>query len=201
LQSYYKFNSYEAGCDEAGRGCLAGPVVAAAVILNPEKPIHGLQDSKKLTESQRLNLRREIIEKALAWSVREQSPREIDRLNILRASLRAMALCIMDLSPQPQLVLVDGNKKIPMEHIPQVPIVKGDGLYQSIAAASILAKTHRDELMEQLHRDFPQYGWDQNKGYPTVVHKRAIEKYGFTVHHRRSFHPRLSESVSFSLNL
>lgn len=201
MQSYYKFKLYEAGCDEAGRGCLAGPVVAAAVILDPARPIRGLQDSKKLTESQRLSLRAEIMDKALAWQVREQSPQDIDRINILRASLKAMALCVMGLDPQPRLILVDGNKKIPLDSIPQVPIVKGDGLYQSIAAASILAKTYRDELMEKLHHSFPEYGWDQNKGYPTHLHKKAIVLHGLSIHHRRSFRPDLSGSVLLPFQL
>ncbi|MBK9270433.1 MAG: ribonuclease HII [Saprospiraceae bacterium] len=187
LRSYYKKNQYEAGCDEAGRGCLAGPVVAAAVILDPDRPIKNLQDSKKLTENQRLSLRDEILEKAKSWSVQTQSPQEIDHYNILQASLRAMALCVQQLSPMPALVLVDGNKPIPISHIPQMAIVRGDGIYQSIAAASILAKTYRDAIMIDLHREYEGYGWHENKGYPTAFHREAIKLFGLSPHHRRSF--------------
>ncbi|MBK7233322.1 MAG: ribonuclease HII [Saprospiraceae bacterium] len=187
LRSYYKKNQYEAGCDEAGRGCLAGPVIAAAVILDPSKPIRNLQDSKKLSENQRLKLRDEIFEKALAWSIQAQSPSEIDKYNILQASLRAMALCVQKLTMVPALILVDGNKQIPIAHIPQLAIVKGDGKYQCIAAASILAKTHRDELMLELHQEFEGYGWRENKGYPTIFHREAIKTLGLSPHHRRSF--------------
>lgn len=188
LRSYYKKNSYEAGCDEAGRGCLAGPVFAAAVILNPSKPIRNLQDSKKLTEYQRLKLRDEIYLKALAYSIQALGPDEIDQLNILRASLKAMAMCITALSHEPDIILVDGNKEIPIVHIPQITVVKGDGKFQCIAAASILAKTARDDYMLHLHSEFPHYGWDQNKGYPTEQHRRSILEYGQCVHHRKSFH-------------
>jgi len=187
LRSYYKKNQYEAGCDEAGRGCLAGPVIGAAVILDPAKPIRNLQDSKKLSENQRLRLRDEIFNKALAWSIQAQSPYEIDKYNILQASLRAMALCVNQLSTTPHLVLVDGNKQIPIAQIPQLTIVKGDGKYQCIAAASILAKTYRDELMLVLHQEFEGYGWRENKGYPTIFHREAIKILGLSPHHRRSF--------------
>ncbi|HEX5626254.1 MAG TPA: ribonuclease HII [Saprospiraceae bacterium] len=187
LRTYYKNKLYEAGCDEAGRGPLAGPVYAAAVILDPSKPIKGLQDSKKLPEKTRLELRLEIEEKALAWAVQSVDPREIDRINILQASLKAMKLCLDQLSVRPVSVLVDGNRKIPYLDIPQYCMVKGDASFQSIAAASILAKTYRDACMLELHEAFPQYEWNRNKGYPTVRHQEAIIRFGYCVHHRRSF--------------
>lgn len=187
LRTYYKNKLYEAGCDEAGRGPLAGPVYAAAVILDPSKPIKGLQDSKKLPEKTRIELRLEIEEKALAWAVQAVDPREIDRINILQASLKAMKLCLDQLFIRPVSVLVDGNKKIPYLDIPQFCIVKGDATFQSIAAASILAKTYRDACMLELHEAFPQYEWNRNKGYPTARHQEAIIQFGYCVHHRRSF--------------
>lgn len=166
---------------------MAGPVYAAAVILDPSKPIKGLQDSKKLPEKTRLELRLEIEEKALAWAVQAVDPREIDRINILQASLKAMKLCLDQLFIRPVSVLVDGNKKIPYLDIPQFCIVKGDATFQSIAAASILAKTYRDACMLELHEAFPQYEWNRNKGYPTARHQEAIIQFGYCVHHRRSF--------------
>ncbi len=177
----------EAGCDEAGRGPLAGPVVAAAVIL-PDGYSHPLlNDSKQLTERQRDRLRTEIVRDAAAWAVAVVEPDEIDRLNILHASTHAMCLAVQQLAVKPEFLLIDGNRFYNETDIPYECIVKGDAKYMSIAAASILAKTHRDELMVQLHNEYPQYGWDRNKGYPTIEHFNAIEQYGPTPYHRRSF--------------
>ena len=177
----------EAGCDEAGRGPLAGPVVAAAVIL-PDGYSHPLlNDSKQLTERQRDRLRTEIVRDAAAWAVAVVEPGEIDRLNILHASTHAMCLAVQQLAVKPEFLLIDGNRFYNETDIPYECIVKGDAKYMSIAAASILAKTHRDELMVQLHNEYPQYGWDRNKGYPTLEHFNAIEQYGPTPYHRRSF--------------
>ena len=177
----------EAGCDEAGRGPLAGPVVAAAVIL-PDGYSHPLlNDSKQLTERQRDRLRPEIVRDAAAWAVAVVEPDEIDRLNILHASTHAMCLAVQQLAVKPEFLLIDGNRFYNETDIPYECIVKGDAKYMSIAAASILAKTHRDELMVQLHNEYPQYGWDRNKGYPTIEHFNAIEQYGPTPYHRRSF--------------
>ena len=177
----------EAGCDEAGRGPLAGPVVAAAVIL-PDGYSHPLlNDSKQLTERQRDRLRTEIVRDAAAWAVAVVEPDEIDRLNILHASTHAMCLAVQQLAVKPEFLLIDGNRFYNETDIPYECIVKGDAKYMSIAAASILAKTHRDELMVQLHEQYPQYGWDRNKGYPTIEHFNAIEQYGPTPYHRRSF--------------
>ncbi len=177
----------EAGCDEAGRGCLAGPVVAASVILDPQNPITGLNDSKKLTEKSRGELRLEIEEKALAWSVGICSPREIDEINILNASFLAMHKALDQLKASFEHILVDGNRFNAYKSIPHTWIIKGDGKYQSIAAASILAKEYRDDLMRDLHQKFPEYSWIKNKGYPTKEHREAIAKYGSTEHHRMSF--------------
>ena len=177
----------EAGCDEAGRGPLAGHVVAAAVIL-PDGYSHPLlNDSKQLTERQRDRLRTEIVRDAAAWAVAVVEPGEIDRLNILHASTHAMCLAVQQLAVKPEFLLIDGNRFYNETDIPYECIVKGDAKYMSIAAASILAKTHRDELMVQLHNEYPQYGWDRNKGYPTIEHFNAIEQYGLTPYHRRSF--------------
>lgn len=177
----------EAGCDEAGRGPLAGPVVAAAVILPPDYRNALLNDSKQLSERQRDTLRTEIEREAAAWAVAVVDPKEIDRLNILHASTHAMCLAVTQLSLKPDFLLIDGNRFYNETDIPYECIVKGDAKYMSIAAASILAKTHRDELMVQLHNEYPQYGWNRNKGYPTLEHFNAIEQYGPTPHHRRSF--------------
>lgn len=177
----------EAGCDEAGRGCLAGPVVAAAVVL-PRGFSHPLlNDSKQLSHKQRMELRQVIEQEAQSWAVALVDNHEIDVINILRASIKAMHLAIDQLALVPSLLLIDGNRFQKYQQIPHHCIIKGDGKYQSIAAASILAKTHRDELMEQLHHDYPQYGWSQNKGYPTAAHRKAIKEYGLTPFHRRSF--------------
>ena len=178
----------EAGCDEAGRGPLAGPVVAAAVVLPPDYRNDILNDSKQLTERQRNLLRADIEANALAWAVAVVSPEEIDRLNILHASTHAMCLAVQQLQgPKPDFLLIDGNRFYNETDIPYQTFVKGDATFMSIAAASILAKTHRDEIMVKLHEEFPEYGWDRNKGYPTAAHYEAIEKHGVTPHHRRSF--------------
>ncbi len=177
----------EAGCDEAGRGCLAGPVFAAAVIL-PKKFTHTLlNDSKQLTENQRDMLRPIVESEALAWSVVQLEPIEIDELNILWASVEGMHRAVKNLKVKPTSLLIDGNRFKPYPGIPHHCIVKGDGKYLSIAAASILAKTHRDEHMKNLAKKHPEYGWESNKGYPTRAHRDAIRRHGATEHHRRSF--------------
>lgn len=187
LKSYLYHNLTEAGCDEAGRGCLAGPVVAAAVILrkNFRHPI--LNDSKKLTVKQRNTLREEIVQTALAWNVAFVDNNEIDEMNILRASIKAMHLAVDGLSKKPQFLLIDGNSFFPYKDIKHKTIIRGDGLFFSIAAASVLAKTFRDEFMEKIHEEYPEYGWNKNKGYATSVHRNAISKFGITPYHRRSF--------------
>ncbi|PKO98389.1 MAG: ribonuclease HII [Bacteroidetes bacterium HGW-Bacteroidetes-9] len=187
----------EAGADEAGRGCLAGPVYAAAVILPEGFKSNELNDSKKLSEKQRNKLRIQIEEEAIAWSVASVSPKEIDEINILRASFLAMHKAIAGLNIKPELLLIDGNRFIPYQDIDHQCIIKGDGIYLSIAAASVLAKTHRDEFMLQLHAGFSEYGWDQNKGYPTLHHRRAILEHGQTIWHRKTF--RVSEQLKLEL--
>lgn len=177
----------EAGCDEAGRGCLAGPVVAAAVILDENNKIEALNDSKQLSEKRRNALRLEIEAKALAWAVVAVSPEEIDEINILNASFTAMKRAVDQLKVQPEHLLIDGNRFNAHRVIEHTCIIKGDAKYQSIAAASILAKTHRDEIMEKLSLDFPHYAWDKNKGYPTKAHREGIQKNGLSPHHRNSF--------------
>ena len=177
----------EAGCDEAGRGCLAGPVFAAAVILPDDFENPLLNDSKQLTEHQRDQLRPIIEREAVAWAVAQVSPREIDEINILAASILAMHRAIDALAVVPQHLIIDGNRFKPYKDIPYHTIVKGDGKYLSIAAASVLAKTHRDEYMRRLANDFPQYDWQNNKGYPTAKHRAAIEHYGTTPPHRLTF--------------
>lgn len=187
LKPFLDKNRIEAGCDEAGRGCLSGPVVAAAVILDQESCIKGLNDSKKLNEKKRQELRFEIEEKALSYAVALVEPKKIDEINILNASILAMHLAIEKLTVIPEWLLIDGNRFHPYRQIPYNCIIKGDGKFQSIAAASILAKTYRDEIMLSLHEKFPQYGWNKNMGYPTKEHRSAIEQYGTTQHHRMSF--------------
>ncbi len=177
----------EAGCDEAGRGCLAGPVVAAAVVLPYNYRNARLNDSKQLTPDERLQLREEIIRHALAWAVAEADNNEIDSLNILSASFRAMNRAIRQLAVKPNLVLIDGNRFKPEEPFAYQCIVKGDATYLNIAAASILAKTHRDDLMCRLAVRYPGYGWETNKGYPTRAHREAIRRLGVTPYHRKSF--------------
>jgi ribonuclease HII len=178
----------EAGCDEAGRGCLAGPVFAAAVILPPGYTNPDLNDSKKLTARQRESMRLIIEKDALSWAVESVDHQTIDIINILNASILAMHLAIGKLSVKPQLILADGNRFHPYPGIPHRCIIKGDATFLSIAAASILAKTYRDDFMLNLDRIFPQYGWKTNKGYPTEEHRRAIERLGITDFHRKSFH-------------
>lgn len=187
LKRYYIKGQIEAGCDEAGRGCLAGPVFAAAVILNEKMPIKGLDDSKKLNEKQRNTLRLEIEEKALSYGVAMLSNQDIDKFNILKASFMAMHLALDKLNLEPNLLLIDGNRFIPYKKIKHECIVQGDGKYQSIAAASILAKTYRDEFMLKAHEEFPQFNWHKNMGYPTVAHREAIKQFGVTPLHRLSF--------------
>ncbi len=177
----------EAGCDEAGRGCLAGAVYAAAVVLPPDYRNELLNDSKQLTEHQRYALRPVIEHDALAWAIGTVSPQEIDRMNILNASILAMHRAIDGLAVRPQHLLVDGNRFKPYPNITHTTVVKGDATYLSIAAASILAKTYRDDYMERLHQEYPQYGWDHNKGYPTRRHRQAIAEHGPTPYHRMSF--------------
>lgn len=187
LKKYHRKGMIEAGCDEAGRGCLAGPVVAAAVILPPRFDHPLLNDSKKLTEKQRALLRPIIEEKASAWAVGIVSNQEIDEINILNASFLAMHRAIDQLVAKPDFLLIDGNRFKAYQGIEHACIIKGDGIYRSIAAASILAKTYRDEIMESLHDQFPSYGWSRNKGYPTIDHREAIRLNGACEHHRMSF--------------
>lgn len=179
--------SIECGTDEAGRGCLAGPVTAAAVILPDDFELNLLNDSKQLTEKIREKLKPIIEEKSISFAVTHLEPLIIDKINILNASIQAMQECIIKLNPRPQYVIVDGNRFKPVENIPYSTIVKGDSKYMSIAAASVLAKTYRDEYMDKIHEEFPMYNWKQNKGYPTKEHREAIRKYGTTKYHRMSF--------------
>ncbi len=187
LLPYLNPDVVEAGCDEAGRGCLCGPVCCAAVILPPDFECPELNDSKKLSEKKRSLIRPIIEENALAWAVAMVGPEEIDRINILNASIEGMHRALKMLSITPEHILVDGNRFKPFGNIPHTTIVKGDGKYMSIAAASILAKTHRDELMDKLASEFPGYGWEVNKGYPTKAHREAIASLGVTPHHRLTF--------------
>ncbi len=177
----------EAGCDEAGRGCLAGSVFAAAVILPPDYTNPDPNDSKQLTARLRYALREGVQRDAVAWAVGEVTPAEIDRINILNASILAMHRALDALATRPEFVIVDGNRFKPYADKPHRTIVKGDGKYLSIAAASILAKTYRDDYMRRLHDDYPAYGWDHNAGYPTAAHRDAIRRYGPTPYHRRTF--------------
>lgn len=187
LAPYHTKGLREAGCDEAGRGCLAGPVVAAAVILPPRMRLPGLGDSKLLSAGQRDALRILIERNAIAWAVAYVWPEEIDRINILQASFLAMHRAVDRLALRPEHLLVDGNRFVPYMGIPHTCEVKGDGRFRSIAAASILAKTHRDQLMQELHTEHPGYNWAVNKGYPTPDHRKAIARMGTTPHHRISF--------------
>lgn len=187
LQRYLHEGRVEAGCDEAGRGCLAGPVTAAAVILPPDFSNELLNDSKQLTEHQRDTLRPIIEREALAWAVAMVSPQEIDTINILRASFTAMHRALDQLTVRPEHILVDGNRFIPYSDIPFTTIIKGDGKMMSIAAASVLAKTHRDEYMRHIALEYPHYGWEKNKGYPTRDHRAAIVAHGISPYHRKSF--------------
>jgi ribonuclease HII len=187
LKPYYQAKLLEAGVDEAGRGCLAGPVFAAAVILPKRFRNKGLNDSKQLNEETRVKLRELIEKEAVCFAVARIDEQEIDRINILKASIKAMHLAIGELTTEPQLLLVDGNRFYPFRQVRHKCIVKGDGLYQNIAAASILAKTYRDDFMNKAHIEFPNYHWDRNKGYGTKAHVEAIEKFGYTPMHRKSF--------------
>ncbi len=187
LLPFYQNKLIEAGCDEAGRGCFAGPVFAAAVIL-PKKINHPLlNDSKKLNEKQRNEMRKFIEKEAVSFFVSSISNEEIDNTNILKASIKAMHNSVVQLNPQPELLLIDGNRFVPFNKIPHRCIIKGDGIYTSIAAASILAKTYRDEYMLQLHKEFPYFHWNSNKGYGTEKHRKAIEEFGLCKYHRKSF--------------
>lgn len=196
LKSFYKKDTKEAGCDEAGRGCLAGPVYAAAVIL-PEDYHHPLlNDSKQLSEKKREMLRLEIEKEAIDFGVGICSAREIDEINILNASYLAMHRALDKLKPRPEHIIVDGNRFKPYREVPSACIVKGDGKYFSIAAASVLAKTYRDEFMLKIDKEFPHYKWNKNKGYPTRAHREGIKKYGASKWHRMSFR-LLDEQLSF----
>lgn len=187
LLPYFKEELTEAGCDEAGRGCLAGHVFAAAVILPEDFRNELLNDSKQLNEKQRYSLRDIIIREAEDWAVAFATYEEIDRINILNASILAMHRALDKLKTRPQHIIVDGNRFKPYKGIAYQTIVKGDGKYMSIAAASILAKTYRDDYMNDINKEYPMYGWDQNKGYPTKKHREAIKKYGISPYHRKSF--------------
>lgn len=187
LKSRHQTLVQEAGCDEAGRGCLAGPVFAAAVILPPDYKNKFINDSKQLTEAKRYALRLEIEREAISWSVAAVDHTEIDRINILNASFLAMHRAVEGLSVTPGLLLIDGNRFKPYPGIPHQCIIGGDGKYLSIAAASVLAKTYRDDLLLNLHEEFPNYGWKDNKGYGTVAHRKAILEYGPSPYHRTSF--------------
>jgi ribonuclease HII len=187
LQPFYHDNHIEAGCDEAGRGCFAGPVFAAAVILPKDFYHPTLNDSKQLTAEERHVLKGYIKTHAIAYAVAMVDNDEIDQINILKASFKAMHLAVDKLRKRPTSLLIDGNRFIPYKKLPHQCIVQGDGLYASIAAASILAKTHRDSYMKQLHKEFPHYNWKQNKGYGTPEHRKAIEEHGICRYHRKSF--------------
>lgn len=187
----------EAGCDEAGRGCLAGAVYAAAVILPHDFHNELLNDSKQLSEKQRYALREVIEKEATAWAIGVVSPEEIDKINILNASFLAMHRAIDQLKVRPQHLLIDGNRFNKYQDLPHTTIIKGDGKYLSIAAASILAKTYRDDYMKRLHEEYPQYDWKGNKGYPTRKHRAAIAQYGITPYHRKTFNLLGNEQLSF----
>ncbi len=187
LKSFHKSGIYEAGCDEAGRGCLAGPVFAAAVVLPWNFRHELLNDSKQISARVRDSLRKVIEKESLAWSVAWLDNERIDELNILRASIFAMHKALDQLKIRPAHILVDGNRFYPYHEIPHLCVVKGDATYASIAAASVLAKTWRDEYMVSLHKEFSYYGWDRNKGYPTEEHRTAIHKFGISPYHRKSF--------------
>ena len=187
LKNHFYTGLIEAGCDEAGRGCLAGSVYAAAVILTDDYDNPLLNDSKQLSERQRYALREQIIADARAWAVGVVTPEEIDKINILRASFLAMHRALDQLSVRPEAIIVDGNRFTPYHDLPYTTVIKGDGKFQAIAAASILAKTFRDDYMNKLAEEFPQYDWASNKGYPTKKHREAIRRYGPTPYHRMSY--------------
>ena len=198
LKAFHHLPAEEAGTDEAGRGCLAGPVTAAAIILPKNFQNDLLNDSKQLSETKRDILRPVLEKKALSFAVVHVFPEEIDKINILNASIKAMQHALDQLTRPPKYIIVDGNRFTPYNEIPFECIVKGDSKYLSIAAASVLAKTYRDEYMKQLHEEFPMYNWAQNKGYPTKQHRKAIEKYGLTPYHRKSF-KQLPDQLSLDL--
>lgn len=193
LENQFQYDLLEAGCDEAGRGCLAGPVFAAAVILPADFHDPRLNDSKQMTARNRELLRELIEREAVAWAVEAVSPARIDEINILNASFEGMSLAVARLDPRPGFLVIDGNRFRTQLDIPYRCIVKGDGKYADIAAASVLAKTHRDAFMEQLAAEFPQYGWASNKGYPTREHRLAIRRYGLTPHHRMTFNHEIDQ--------
>lgn len=196
LKNYYEQGRVEAGCDEAGRGCLAGSVYAAAVILPPDYHNERLNDSKKLTARQRYALRQDIERDAVAWAVGVVTPQEIDQINILNASILAMHRALDQLQVRPEAIIVDGNRFKPYRDLPHTTIVKGDGKYLSIAAASILAKTYRDDEMIRLAQEYPDYDWQHNMGYPTRKHREAIRQHGITPCHRRTFNLLGSEELT-----
>ncbi|WP_449017717.1 ribonuclease HII [Prevotella sp.] len=197
LKSHYYEDLIEAGCDEAGRGCLAGSVYAAAVILPPDYENELLNDSKKLTAKKRYTLREEIERDAIAWAVGIVTPEEIDKINILNASFLAMHRALDQLKVRPEAVIVDGNRFKSYQDLPSTTIVKGDGKYLSIAAASILAKTYRDDYMLSLAEEYPQYDWQSNMGYPTKKHRQAIREHGITPYHRKSYNLLGDGQLSF----
>lgn len=197
LKSHYYEDLIEAGCDEAGRGCLAGSVYAAAVILPPDYQNELLNDSKKLTAKKRYTLREEIERDAIAWAVGIVTPEEIDKINILNASFLAMHRALDQLKVRPEAVIVDGNRFKPYQDLPSTSIIKGDGKYLSIAAASILAKTCRDDYMLSLAEEYPQYDWQSNMGYPTKKHRQAIREHGITPYHRKSYNLLGDGQLSF----
>ena len=201
LKNAYYINKVEAGCDEAGRGCLAGSVFAAAVILPPDYENELLNDSKQLSEKKRYLLRSMIEKDALAWAVGVVTAVEIDKINILNASILAMHRALDALSVRPEAIIVDGNRFKPYHDVPHTTIVKGDGKYLSIAAASILAKTYRDDYMKAIAEEFPQYDWRSNKGYPTKKHRAAIKEYGISPYHRKSFTLLPPEELSIDFEM
>ena len=200
LQSRYYEDLIEAGCDEAGRGCLAGSVYAAAVILPKDYDNPLLNDSKKLSAKQRYELRSQIEHDALAWAVGIVTPEEIDLINILKASFLAMHRALDELTVRPQAVIVDGNRFVSYHNLPYTTIIKGDGKYQTIAAASILAKTYRDDYMEELASAYPEYDWKHNKGYPTPKHRSAIRQHGITPYHRKSYNLLGSDELTLEFH-
>lgn len=197
LETCYQRELIEVGCDEAGRGCLAGSVFAAAVILPPDFHHPLLNDSKQMTEARRNKLRAIIEEEALAWYVAEVSAERIDQINILNASIEGMNIAIKNLNIKPEYIVVDGNRFKTDLDIPWRTIVKGDGKYANIAAASVLAKTHRDEYMQRLDKEYPMYGWAKNKGYPTKEHRLAVRQYGLSPYHRKSFNHEIDQLELF----
>lgn len=201
LKNAYYINKVEAGCDEAGRGCLAGSVFAAAVILPPDYENELLNDSKQLSEKKRYLLRSMIEKDALAWAVGVVTAAEIDKINILNASILAMHRALDTLKVRPEAIIVDGNRFKPYNDVPHTTIVKGDGKFLSIAAASILAKTYRDDYMKAIAEEFPQYDWRSNKGYPTKKHRAAIKEYGISPYHRKSFTLLPPEELSIDFEM